>query len=68
MGTNGHTNDDLAEFERIGLDPYLTQPRERAVPCSMCGRMTWNQRGGCSRHYVGRDGALTSAAGAGSVG
>lgn len=26
------------------------QPRERAVPCRVCGRMTWNWDARCSKH------------------
>lgn len=52
-GTDGHTDADWMALNAAGIDPATTQPREQAVQCFglSCGRMTFNQAGGCDAHY-----------------
>lgn len=47
-----HTGQDLVALIAAGVDPESTQPRERSVPCNVCGTPTRNQAGGCDRHYT----------------
>ena len=47
-----HTPLDLEALRSAGVDPDSTQPRERAVSCRQCGRVTWNQAAHCDQHYV----------------
>jgi hypothetical protein len=49
--TAGHTERDHAELTAAGVDPYSTAPREHAVACVVCRRMTFHQMGGCDSHY-----------------
>ena len=47
-----HTPLDLEALDAAGVDRDSTQPRERAVTCQVCGRVTWNQAAHCDAHYV----------------
>ena len=47
-----HTPLDLEALRSAGVDPDSTQPRERAVSCRQCGRVTWNQAAHCDQHYI----------------
>lgn len=44
----GHTPLD---YIYLVVDPSTTQPRERQVPCTNCGRPTMNLRARCDAHY-----------------
>lgn len=50
--TAGHTERDHAELTAAGVDPYSTAPREHAVGCIVCRRMTFHQMAGCDTHYT----------------
>jgi len=49
-----HTPLDHAALIAAGVDPDSTQPREKAVTCQTCGRLTFNQAAHCDdrAHYV----------------
>ena len=53
-----HTRLDHEALIAAGVDPSSTQPRERAVTCRRCGRLTWNQAAHCDAHYVAPFAAL----------
>jgi len=59
---------DLAEFERIGLDPDTTQARDHGRMCAQpgCTKLTFNQMGGCDRHYIQRPDKVQNSVGSGS--
>lgn len=52
MRTTTHTRLDHEALIAAGVNPSSTQPRERAVSCRQCGRVTWNQAAHCDAHYV----------------
>ena len=52
MRTTTHTRLDHEALIAAGVNPSSTQPRERAVTCQVCGRVTWNQAAHCDQHYV----------------
>lgn len=46
-----HTDRDHQALVDAGVNPDSTQPRERAVPCTVCGTPTRHQNAGCDDHY-----------------
>ena len=52
MNHTRHTRLDFEALVAAGVDPDSTQPRERAVSCRQCGRVTWNQAAHCDAHYI----------------
>lgn len=50
--THAHTALDQSSLRLAGVDPSTVQPRERAVPCAVCGTATWHLAACCDQHYA----------------